>query len=124
MPVAPEPINQSIRNLIEEREGALQEGRIWWDLSRFPKPILSQARENMRPRCNFFFACFFWLKKKMIKKRPKNQLNKQTVICDPSIFLGFALKFNFDTEFYWDFIFRLKTLPPKWLYHNRYKIHS
>lgn len=52
----------------------------------------------------------------MIKKRPKKQPNKQTnKICDPSIFLGFTLRFNFDTEFYWDFIFRVKTLSPKYI---------
>lgn len=91
--------NQStnrIRNLIEEREreeeGVLQEGRIRWDLSRSRKRILSQARENMRPRCNFFFlACYFWLPKTKKKWSRKGQwrssrTNKQTnVICDPSI---------------------------------------
>jgi hypothetical protein len=60
----------------------------------------------------------------MIKKKAEEPAEQTNVICDPSIFLGFALKFNFDTEFYWELIFRLKTLPPKWLYHNRYKIHS
>ncbi len=84
----------------------MQEGRIWWDLSRSRKPSLSQARENMRPRCNFFFwLAFFDLKKKDDQEKAEEAAEQTNVICDPSIFLGFTLNFNFDTEFYWDFIF-------------------
>lgn len=83
----------------------MQEGRIWWDLSRSRKPSLSQARENMRPRCNFCFCLLFLTQIKDDKKKAEEAAEQTNVICDPSIFLGFTLNFNFDTEFYWDFIF-------------------